>query len=717
MNVLEILGSSRWRPLLPLVLVVPLIVLLTEGSPAIAPVAAVSGTAFLLVALKTVLAGEARGPVDWLLSLLLGVAATHVLFAPGFPNGHDIITHLWGTYGFARAIAAGDYLPRWIHEIGLGMPLFLLYPPLPFYFTLPFLGAGLPTYDGFKYAFVLYNALSGLSMFWVVKRWTGSRRAALVAALAYCFAPYHLCESNFRVAIAEACAMIVLPPFFYSLSRALDNPGRGEVRWAAFWTAVLALSHPLTLSMAGTAMGLYVVLTEWWNPTLEPVEGGRPNPGLIKRLGVLLALGVAGVALAGFYTVPVAVEGRYATITSSLGGKVPMYTQHGLFPSDLLERRAWTRWQKSERHGDKERQNEMPFYFGLSLLALMPLGLLPSRRLSRTPMVQRGMLGVSAGSLLLTMYPFDLLGYLPNLIILQFPWRFLSPATCGASILVGFATVGLLEKYEQERWSRFIPAALAFLLVMDFFPYGGAPLWQKPYTGIFRWAEKGTPADLPLRVDMLNYPPADPQLSLSTFRRAYPEYFTPSVKTNFQRSKDVDRLEYVSIGLDFDKAAVNPRKLKPAPYAEFRPADGSPAQALTFTRGGEQITAELPGVAGTLTIKEQYFPGWEGRLGNGRVDVTPDGQGLMRFALTEDMKGTLTLWFSRTTWDRSLGILLSLVMLVVLFRPRTPDSGGAPAVEGGPLPPQGPGGVDAGGGSDPAGTPTARADAERAPTV
>lgn len=683
-------GFNRWRPLIPLVLAVVLIPLLTSGKPAIPPVAWVSVGVMVLVAARTLLAGESKSPLDYLLTLVLGVAATHLLFAPGFPNGHDIITHLWGTYGFNRAILEGNLWPRWVHELGLGMPLFLFYPPLPFYFTLPFtvpfMPDGLPTYDGFKYSFVVFNALSGASMFFVVNRWTGSRRAALVASVAYCFAPYHLCESNFRVAIAEAFAMISLPPFFYYMARALEKPIPVRVRWASFWTALLALSHPLTLSMAGTAMGLYVLVSERWASaedsatTAGPTAGITPaSPGLPKRLGLLLALGIAGVALAGFYTVPIAVEGRHATISNSLGGKMPMYSQHGLYPTDLLQRRAWSKWQKSERHGDPERKNEMPFYFGITLLALIPLGLLPSRKLSASPYVQKGMVGVAAGSLLLTLYPFDLLGYLPNLIILQFPWRFLSPATCGAAILAGFATAGLLEHYQKETWGRFIPAAIVALMLFDFMPYGGAPLWQKPYTGLFRWAEKRTPGDLPLRVDMLNYPPADPRLSLSTFRRAYPEYFTPATKANFQRSKDVERLEYASIGLDFDKAAANPKKLKPQPYAQFIPADGTPSRPLLFTRGGEKITAELPGVAGTLVIKEQYFPGWEASLGNRHIPVTPDADGLMRFTLDAEMKGTLSLWFSRTTWDRSFGIILSLFMLVLLFRPRSQTPNASPS--------------------------------------
>lgn len=640
-----------WR-LLPLLLTVPVLLSVPAGEPAVKPVALVPLIAVGLVLLRTQLLGERGRGLDWLLTLLLGVAATHLLLMPGFPRGHDISTHLWGTYGFLQAIDAGNYWPRWIHELGLGMPFLLFYAPLPFYSMLPFHWAGFPTYDCFKYAFILFNALSGLSMYVVCHRWTGSRRAALVAAAAYCFAPYHLCESNLRVAIAEACAMMSLPPFFWCMERALREPSRVHVRWAAFWTALLALSHPLSLVMAGTGMGLYVLAA----------EGIKPTPALKQQLLRLLGLGLLGVALAGAFTVPVVVEGRYTTVSHSLGGKVPMYADHGLYPQDLLHRRAWTKWQKSEGHGSKDA--EMPFYFGLTLLALIPLARMQGEQKRR-----RGLLGLALGSLALTLYPLDLLGYLPNLIILQFPWRFLAIATCGAAVLAAFATRELLQETQERSWHAWIPGILVALMVFDFFPYQGAPLWQSPFTGIQRFAEKNVPTDLPLRVDFLQYPPATTDIELSTFRRVYPEYFTPLAKKSWQRSKDAETLQKLSIGLSFEKGG-KPQRYTPAPYAEFVPEGMAASMALPFTRAGERIEVTLPKQAGTLTIKEMHFPGWVGELGGRTFPVQPDSTGLMQVKLTQADAGVLTLVFSRWTWDRLGGLLLSLGVGLVLFWPR-----------------------------------------------
>jgi len=111
----------------------------------------------------------------------------------------------------------------------------------------------------------------------------------------------------------------------------------------------------------------------------------------------------------------------------------------------------------------------MPFYFGLSLLGLLPLA-----RHQRAP---KGLLAMTVGTLALTLSPLDIVfAKFPPMIMLQFPWRFLAIATFGACGLAGFATLELLE-IAHGRWvERIIPGAMFSILALDFFPYGGAQL-------------------------------------------------------------------------------------------------------------------------------------------------------------------------------------------------------------------------------------------------
>jgi len=649
-------GLRQAMAYVPLILVLPVLWVSSEGQVAFPPVLWVSVAAIAGFSLWTAFGEGQASWLDVVIAGLLGVAATHRLLWPGIPLGNDTFHHLWGAYGFYRAILDGNFLPRWIHHLGLGMPLLLFYPPLPYYLTLPFLMLSVPVYDAFKFGLVFSAVLSGISMFWVARRWTGDRSSALVAAGAYCFAPYHLLNSNYRAAMAEAAAMAVLPVFFYAASRAIEEPSRQRMAVAAVWTGVLALTHLLSLSMAVTGMTIWVLSQQHW-------KMDRP---LGKRLAVLALVGLWGVGLAGYYTLPMAVEGRYTTIDELVkGGKHPKYYWRGLTPGELLKRQRWGGLYGSKPEGSEDKQKRVPLYFGLSLLALLPL--------ARHPRTPRGLLAMTLGSLALTLYPLDrALAYFPPMTILQFPWRFLSIATFGACALAGFATLRILES-AQGRWFKWMtPGAVFALLVLDAFPFAGAPAWRPPYEGIYLMSEEGVVPDrLPLRVDLLPFPPSDPRIDLSLLRGVFQAYFTKDARKAYYHATAEERLailERAAVGVTFRSGRAE--VLQPTPYAEFTPFGGDPVRGLEFTRGGERIIVKLPGEAGTLVVKEQWFPGWEGQIGPTPVEVGKTEDGLMAFRLKMVDAGELTLHFSRTRWDRLAGVLISGACLIGLWWPR-----------------------------------------------
>ena len=171
-----------------------------DATPAIAPRPALGWTLAALgiaaVFLRSRLAHVAAAAI-------LALAAEHLLLSPGMPRGHDLLSHSWGIWAFFQAMADGDAFPKWLHDVGLGMPLPIFYSPTSYYSMTPFYLLGWSPTAIFKSGFVALAIVGAVSMYFVASRWTGSSRAGLVAAAAFAFAPYRLLSGHYRQALAE----------------------------------------------------------------------------------------------------------------------------------------------------------------------------------------------------------------------------------------------------------------------------------------------------------------------------------------------------------------------------------------------------------------------------------------------------------------------------------------------------------------------------------
>lgn len=189
----------------------------------------------------TKIAGEARRhgrtaifriqlqhPILFLFSLSV-LLLLPILFE-GFPRSSDDgETHVRWQYYYGKQLWAGDPFPRWISDIadGFGSPAFFIYPPLPHYFA----GLLTPFSDSLEWVqhrlaittiFVCF--LSGVGCYLWLKQVTQERNSALVGAIVYLIAPYHLfIDTYFRSAYAElwalACAPFALAGMHFLTSR------------------------------------------------------------------------------------------------------------------------------------------------------------------------------------------------------------------------------------------------------------------------------------------------------------------------------------------------------------------------------------------------------------------------------------------------------------------------------------------------------------------
>ena len=643
------------------VLAVPLLLATTSGETAIRPfwlVVAATAVVFALVAGRE--RRELRPWSDLPFAALLGLAASHILFAPGVPRGHDTLHHLWGIWAVGAEAAGGSLAALWLHGLNLGTPLLQFYGPASFYTTLPFSLSGFSPAAAMKAALLVFGMAASVTQCYAVTRWTGDRRAGLVAAAAYAFAPYRLLDAHYRAALGETAALAILPLVFLFGIEAAREGGRRRMALAGAALGLLALTHPISVLMAGVCLGIWTV-----------AEAPLPLAGLGRRLLRLLGVAALGAALAGFFAVPFVTGSRHLVVGWFVQGKISdFFVNHSLTAEDLLHRRLWDGLLFSLGPGEEGEgtDQEMPYYFGIVLLSLIPLG---ARK------APRGMTVMTVAALLLTLQPFAraLVEVFPQIGSLQWVWRFLGPAAWGAASLAGFATIRL---FEGRRWATAIPGAIAAILLLDAYPYTGAGDWYPAYTQLGRieespgcgkrwgcWEHQPASIDGPIRVAGFFLPPPDPS-PLAIFCCTYtPEYMTPDTEEAFYPAMKPSVLSRAGVQWVAYPGTGKIERLPARPYAIWWSGRGQP-EPRRFARGGGEIAVELDGRPGTVLVLEMYFPGWQVLTPDGWKEAQPNWEGLLMAPVAE---GERVLQFRFHVWTpaRIAGTLLSLTTALVLL--------------------------------------------------
>jgi hypothetical protein len=195
-------------------------------------------------------------------------AASVLLLLPTLVLGtlisHSSPQNLTWASQFAEQVRAGILYPRWMPDSfdGLGSPAFYFYPPLPFWIDAL---VSIVTANALSVSYRLAVStgvilfLSGLTMrAWLLKT-SGKRTAALIGAIAYMAAPYHLFDTYARGAFAEITAYAVLPAVMLALRLTLERARWGLPLLALAYAALLLSHLPTALLCSITVIPAYVL--------------------------------------------------------------------------------------------------------------------------------------------------------------------------------------------------------------------------------------------------------------------------------------------------------------------------------------------------------------------------------------------------------------------------------------------------------------------------
>lgn len=231
----------------------------------------------------------------WALALALAAA---ILLAPSLLEGtlisHSSPQNLTWAAQFADLFRAGILYPRWLPASfeGLGSPTFYFYPPIAFWVDAVLSVVTLDTLSvSFRLSFssLILLWISGVTMHAWLKAEAASPRAAVLGALAYVAAPYHLLDHYYRGAYAEFAAYAVLPVLALAVRRTADGARLGPVLLALSYAA-LPMSHlPTSLLVSLTMLPMYVLYRGWRLGSVKAAAGFVARCALAGALGLGLA--------------------------------------------------------------------------------------------------------------------------------------------------------------------------------------------------------------------------------------------------------------------------------------------------------------------------------------------------------------------------------------------------------------------------------------------
>ena len=159
----------------------------------------------------------ARQDLGWLLVLPFSIFTLQHLFRSGFPPGFDMALHFYRVPELVHCWRDGVFYPRWAPNLvfGLGYPLFNFYAPLLYYIVGLLHLAGLSVEIGLKVVIGASLVGGGLGMYLLAREWLGVR-AAILASVAFTYAPFRLREISMEGDYAQLMGLALMPLLFWS---------------------------------------------------------------------------------------------------------------------------------------------------------------------------------------------------------------------------------------------------------------------------------------------------------------------------------------------------------------------------------------------------------------------------------------------------------------------------------------------------------------------
>ncbi len=388
----------------------------------------------------------------WLLPVLLSglllLLAWQPLLRGQVPWRGDGLLHFYRLAQLERAVHSGIFYPRWSPDLGYGygFPLFNYYAPFSYLVSLPLRLSGLTLATSLQLSYALALLVLGVGAYlWAQALWH-NRIAGATAVLATIYTPYILYNTYHRAALAELWGLAWLVMTLWAVHKTVGkqqsaSPNSQALLSVTICYALLLLSHNIT-ALIGTPLIIGYALFLLW-------QKRHRRQAFTNSFTLLSASFLLGLGLSAFFWLPAFFERNEVQIENLTDSANFTYANHFLSPAELLS------WPQT---ADPTQVNPaIPRSLSWPVIILALFAWLPLKKNGNARSFNQYRLvltSVVLGCLFMTL-PISqpVWDAIPLLAFVQFPWRFLGPATISLALLAALGTIQLsLPLQSKSNW-------------------------------------------------------------------------------------------------------------------------------------------------------------------------------------------------------------------------------------------------------------------------
>lgn len=366
-------------------------------------------------------------------SIVLLALVTFILSAPLYvPNvisGHDIAFHLGRIYGIRDGLLNGNFYIKlqsnWIHDYGYLVGVF--YGDLFLYIPAVLNILGMPMMSAYKVFMALMTFGTALITYFCLNDMYKEQKISLLGSILYTAGIYRLLDLYLRHSVGETLAMMFLPLIICGINRIYRKEGGNHNGWLILSAGLFGMinSHVLSCEMVIIFMLLFFLIN------IKSTLQKNVFKQLCLSAGVTLLAGLGFIVpFLDFY-----VKGGLNVMNAERNAF--SLNDRGIMITQLLEFFVPADGINQDIHMGPS--DEMPLTIGFALICGLAVAFFTLYFVwkNKSGNVKKICFYVGFGALSIYMatyyFPWDSIREIPFLenaiSSIQFPWRFLGPAT------------------------------------------------------------------------------------------------------------------------------------------------------------------------------------------------------------------------------------------------------------------------------------------------